>query len=306
MNARADAVVPPAPTLQGRVRNYASFVKIEHALFSLPLILAGAWIAAPGGVPWATLLWIALAATGARATALALNRLLDRAIDAANPRTRARELPSGRMSAREGWMIALTGTIVYAIAAAALNPLCLALSPIPLAVFALYPLLKRFTPLCHLGVGAALALSPLGGYLAARPDPGAAFREAGPLALFALLWVAGFDIIYATLDREFDRAHGVHSLPAALGSSRALLVSRACHAAACTSLALWAWARWPTPAVALALAGVAAGLLWQQRSAKNVDLAFFRINAGLGFVVLAVVLAGQGLPGPGGPAPGTP
>ncbi len=291
-----NAAVSPAPTLTGRVQHYASFVRIEHALFSLPLILAGTWLAAPGGVPWSTLAWIALAGTGARTAALALNRLLDRAIDARNPRTRGRELPSGRMSVREGWLIALGGTIVYAIAAAALNPLCLALSPIPLIVFTLYPLLKRVTPLCHFGVGAALALSPLGGFLAARPDFLAAFREAGPLALFSLFWVAGFDIIYATLDRDFDREHGIHSLPAALGNERALLVSRACHLVAFASLALWAWSRWPTPAVALALAAVAAGLVWQQASAKHVDLAFFRINAGLGFVVLAVVLAGQGLP----------
>lgn len=290
------AATATAADLAGRARAYASFVKIEHALFSLPLILAGAWLAAPGGVPLATLGWIALAGTGARTAALALNRLLDRAVDAQNPRTRVRELPSGRMSAREGWLVAAAGTAVYLGAAAALDPLCLALSPIPLAVFTLYPLLKRVTPLCHFGVGAALALSPLGGYLAVRPDLGAAFAACGALAGFTLGWVAGFDIIYATLDEDFDRAHGVHSLPAALGSGRALLVARACHLAAFAALAAWAWSRWPAPPVALALAAVAAGLAWQQASARNVDLAFFRINAGLGFVVLAVVLAGQGLP----------
>jgi len=222
----------------GRARTYARFVKIEHALFSLPLILAGALLASPGGFPWATLGWIALAGTGARTAALALNRLLDRAIDARNPRTKVRELPSGAMSVAEGWTVALAGAAAYAFAAARLNPLCLALSPVPLAVFALYPLLKRVTPLCHFGVGVALALSPLGGYLAVRPDLTAAFS--------ALTW--------------------------------------------------WALARWPSPWVVGALALVGAGLAWQQHSAENVDLAFFRINAGLGFAVLAVVLAGQGLP----------
>jgi 4-hydroxybenzoate polyprenyltransferase len=291
-----NADVLPAATLQGRARAYASFVKIEHALFSLPLILAGAWLAAPRGVAPLTLLWIALAGTGARTAALALNRLLDRAIDARNPRTAVRELPAGRMTVREGWLVALAGTAVYLAAAAALGPLCLALSPIPLAVFTLYPLLKRFTPLCHFGVGAALALSPLGGYVAVVPDVAAALRDAGPLALFTLFWVAGFDIIYATLDEAFDRAHGVRSLPAALGSQRALVVSRLCHVAAFAILAAWAWSRWPTPPVAIALAAVAAGLAWQQARAHDVDLAFFRINSGLGFVVLAVVLAGQGLP----------
>jgi len=128
------------------------------------------------------------------------------------------------------------------------------------------------------------------------PDLGAALREAGPLALFTLGWVTGFDLIYATLDADFDRAHGVHSLPAAIGIERALRVSRVCHAAAFAALAWWAVARWPQPAVALALALVALGLAWQQKKADDVDLAFFRINSGLGFVVLLVILAGQGLP----------
>jgi 4-hydroxybenzoate polyprenyltransferase len=287
---------PAAALLVDRARTYARFVKIEHALFSLPLILAGALLAAPTGFAWPVLGWIALAGTGARIAALALNRLLDRAIDARNPRTQVRELPSGAMNALEGWGVALAGALVYAFAAARLNPLCLLLSPVPLVVFAVYPLLKRVTPLCHFGVGAALALSPLGGYLAIRPDLGAAFREAGPLAIFTLGWVASFDIIYATLDIEFDRAHGIHSLPAALGTERALQISRASHVVAFVALAWWAIARWPSPLVAGALVLVAAGLAWQQKSAHNVDLAFFRINSVLGFVVLAVVLAGQGLP----------
>jgi len=287
---------PAAASLVDRARTYARFVKIEHALFSLPLILAGAWLAAHDRIPLSALGWIALAGTGARTAALALNRLLDHAIDAQNPRTKTRELPSGAMKLAEGWGVALAGAALYAFAAARLNPLCLALSPVPLIVFAVYPLLKRVTPLCHFGVGAALALSPLGGYLAIHPDLGAAFREAGPLALFTLGWVAGFDIIYATLDAEFDRSAGVRSLPAALGRERALYVSLACHALAFSALTWWALTRWPSPWVVGALALVGAGLAWQQKSATNVDLAFFRINAGLGFVVLAVVLAGQGLP----------
>ncbi len=287
---------PAAASLVDRARTYARFVKIEHALFSLPLILAGALLAAPHGFAWSTLAWIALAGTGARTAALALNRLLDKAIDARNPRTRVRELPSGAMKVVEGWGVALVGALAYALAAAQLNPLCLALSPIPLVVFAVYPLLKRVTPLCHFGVGAALALSPLGGYLALRPDLAEALQHAGPLAVFTLFWVAGFDIIYATLDLEFDRAHGVRSLPAQLGVRRTLWISRTCHVVAFAALAAWALMRWPSPLVAGALALVGAGLAWQQKSARDVDLAFFRINAGLGFVVLAVVLAGQGLP----------
>ncbi|MEP7028615.1 MAG: UbiA-like polyprenyltransferase [Candidatus Eisenbacteria bacterium] len=287
---------PAVPSLIDRARTYARFVKIEHALFSLPLILAGALLAAPGGFALPVLGWIALAATGARTAALALNRLLDRAIDARNPRTRSRELPSGVMTLKEGWGVAFLGAAVYGLAAWRLNSLCLLLSPIPLVVFAVYPLLKRVTPLCHFGVGAALALSPLGGYLAVSPDLGRAFADAGLLALFTLGWVAGFDIIYATLDVDFDRASGVHSLPAALGAPRALYVSLVCHSLAFAALTGWALVRWPSPWVAGALALVGAGLAWQQKSAENVDLAFFRINAGLGFAVLLVVIAGQGVP----------
>jgi len=289
---------PTVPLALDRARTYARFVKLEHALFSLPLILAGALVAAPQGFAWRTLACIAAAGTGARTAALALNRLLDRAIDARNPRTRGRELPSGAMRGAEAWAVAGAGTALYVGAAAMLGPLCLALSPVPLAVFVLYPLLKRVTPLCHFGVGTALALSPLGGFVAVRPDVGAALAGAGALAVFTLLWVAGFDIIYATLDEEFDRAHGVRSLPGSLGRARALWVSRACHALGFATLAAWALARWPTPLVGAALALVALGLAWQQRAARDVDLAFFRINAGLGFVVLLVVLAGQGLPRP--------
>jgi len=288
---------PTVPLALDRAQTYARFVKLEHALFSLPLILAGALVASPAGFAWRTLAWIAVAGTGARTAALALNRLLDRSIDAQNPRTRTRELPAGAMKTGEAWGVAIAGTLAYVVAAAALGPLCLALSPVPLAVFTLYPLLKRVTPLCHLGVGLALGLSPLGGFVAVVPDVRAALVGAGALAVFATFWVAGFDIIYATLDEEFDREAGVHSLPGAIGSARALVVSRACHAVAFAALAWWAWSRWPTLAVALSLAGVLAGLAWQQLSARHVDLAFFRINAGLGFVVLAVVLAGQGVPG---------
>jgi 4-hydroxybenzoate polyprenyltransferase len=288
---------PTVPLALDRAQTYARFVKLEHALFSLPLILAGALVASPAGFAWRTLAWIAVAGTGARTAALALNRLLDRSIDAQNPRTRMRELPAGAMKTGEAWGVAIAGTLAYVVAAAALGPLCLALSPVPLAVFTLYPLLKRVTPLCHVGVGLALGLSPLGGFVAVVPDVRAALVGAGALAVFATFWVAGFDIIYATLDEEFDREAGVHSLPGAIGSARALVVSRACHAVAFAALAAWAWSHWPTLAVALALVGVLAGLVWQQSSARHVDLAFFRINAGLGFVVLAVVLAGQGVPG---------
>src|SRR2546425_8856369 len=153
-----------------RVRTYASFVRFEHTLFSLPLILAGVF-SAPGPAlaasRWAL---IAVAAVAARTAAMGLNRLIDRRIDALNPRTWQRELPSGRMRSFEAWALLAASGAAYLAACAALGPWYLRVSPVPLLVFTIYPYLKRFTVLCHFGVGAALALAPLAGYAAAHPD----------------------------------------------------------------------------------------------------------------------------------------
>jgi 4-hydroxybenzoate polyprenyltransferase len=273
------------------LRACARFVKIEHTAFSLPLLLAGAVLAARGLPPLRALLLIVLAGFGARIAAMSLNRLVDREIDARNPRTRARELPSGTLRVRDAGVILAGGIALYLAAAWLLAPVLLVLAPVPLLVFLGYPYLKRLTPWAHLGVGLALAAAPLGGWLAVdrRLD------GLGPgllLALFTCLWVAGFDIIYATLDEDFDRAAGLRSMPAWLGRRGALRVSGAFHAAAFAALAVLVATALSTPLAwaGLALAGA---LLWlEHHRASDVDLAFFRVNAALGFVVLAVVVAG--------------
>jgi 4-hydroxybenzoate polyprenyltransferase len=278
---------------------YARFVKFEHTVFSLPLIVAGALIGdhvlrdarMPGALTLGRLLLIFVAAAGARTFALAMNRIIDHRLDALNPRTAVRELPSGRMRLREGWVVAAVGAGAYWTAAAFLPPICLLLSPIPIVVFVGYPYLKRFTPLCHLGVGLGLALSPLGGFLGVAGS----LRGLGqvlPLFAFALCWVSGFDIIYATLDEAHDRAHGVRALPATLGRAAALRVSAALHVLAFASLAIWAMMQGVGPWAWACLAAVGALLWWEQRAAQHVELAFFRINSGLGFVVLALVWVG--------------
>jgi 4-hydroxybenzoate polyprenyltransferase len=296
----AQGTLPP----RSKLRTYASFVRFEHTLFSLPLILAG--IFSVPGAPLSASRWllIAVAAVGARTSAMALNRLIDRRLDALNPRTRARELPSGAMSSREAIVLLLVSITAYLLACGALGPWYLAVSPVPLAVFATYPYLKRFTPLCHLGVGAALALAPLAGFAAAHPDlgrPQTAFWIAG----FALAWVTGFDIIYATLDEDFDRSHHVHSLVAWLGRERALRVSRLLHRAAALLLVpalisiLGLTPGGPTANdVALIgglalLVAVAVLLSLEQRWAENVNLAFFKVNVWVGFAVLAMVLVAR-------------
>lgn len=275
----------------GRAATWASFVKIEHTLFSLPVLFGGAILAAGGMPAMANLGWIALAGVGARTLALALNRIVDRELDSLNPRTASRELPAGRMGLGEAWAIAAGGLALYLLACLQLPPLCLWLSPVPVAVFVLYPYLKRFTSLAHFGVGLALALAPMGAWVAVTGHLEDA-RPAILLAGFTWLWVAGFDIIYATLDEEFDREAGVRSLPGTLGSRKALVIAAVVHIVAVAILvALHA----SLPGGILsgsALAAVGLTLVAEHVLAHRVDLAFFHLNILVGFLVFATVVLG--------------
>jgi 4-hydroxybenzoate polyprenyltransferase len=298
----ASAALGPADPARGwsALATYARFVRVAHTLFSLPLIVAGMLVAAgqshradaAGRLPaLRTVVLVFLAAAGARTAALALNRIIDRRIDALNPRTAVRELPSGRLTSSQAWGVTAVGLALYLGAAALLGRLTLLLSPLPLVVFVGYPFLKRFTPLCHLGVGLALALSPLGGWVAVTQSL-AGFHRALPLALFGFFWVSGFDIGYATLDEEFDRACGVHSLPAALGRVGALRISHWLHfAAVLCLLALWWVNGWSGLSLAF-LAPAVVLLWWEQRLARVVETPFFTINILVGFAVLLFAAAG--------------
>jgi 4-hydroxybenzoate polyprenyltransferase len=285
----------------GRLRTYASFVRLEHTLFSLPLILAGVFSVPGPALGLRRWLLVAVAAVGARTAGMSLNRLIDRHIDARNPRTKVRELPAGKMGFAEAVALLAASTAAYVAACAALGPWYLKVAVVPLAVFALYPYMKRFTPLCHTGVGAALALSPLAGYAAGHPDL-ARWQPAVALAVFAFLWVTGFDIIYATLDEAFDRASGLHSMVEWLGRDRALGVSAVLHAAAALALGAGVWLVAGSPAAVFSPWGLAATALFaatcvllalEQRLATDVDLAFFKINVWVGAAVLACVLAAR-------------
>jgi len=295
------SAVPTPVTSAGRLRTYASFVRFEHTLFSLPLILTGIFTAPGPAMPWTRWLLTAAAAVGARTSAMSLNRLIDRRIDALNPRTATRELPAGRMKLAEAAALLAAALAVYLAACAALGPWYVRVSWVPIAVFATYPWLKRFTPLCHVGVGVSMALALLAGYAAAHPDlarPTPALWLAG----FALCWGTGFDVIYATLDEDFDRAHGVHSLVVWQGRERALRGSWWLHLCAAGAIAvgvvrvLGAGAvRAPFfLAVAAVLYAVAVGLLWlEQRWAEDVNLAFFKTNVWVAFVLFLMVLAAR-------------
>ena len=279
-----------------KLRAYSRFIKIEHTLFSFPLLVAGALLAR-GELNARVFVLILVAGTGARTAALALNRILDRTIDKNNPRTASRELPSGALSLREASVVTFLGSGVFLAGAYLISPRCLVLAPIPLAIFLLYPLMKRRTMWAHLGVGAALAMGPLGAWYAIQLD----FRDFQPalyLCAFTFFWVAGFDIIYATLDTDFDRSYGLHSLPARLGRERALWISLLFHVVAFLLLCVLYWTALEGGLSVAFLLLIGALLFVEHRKAPDVDLAFFKINAVLGFVVLAFVMAGILAPSP--------
>lgn len=285
------------PTPPGRqLKTWAEYLKIEHTLFALPLIYAGALLAEPP-LTLRTAVLILVAATGARTTALGLNRILDRRLDARNPRTANRALPAGRITLRAAVLVAAAAFLVSLAAAWAISPRCLLISPIPFLAFVGYPLLKRFTRWAHLGLGVTLALGPLCGFYAVALE----WRGLAPIALlaaFTAFWSAGFDILYATLDEDSDRRTGTFSLPAAIGSQRALHVAAGLHALAfCSLVILFSTSlHGVLSGMFFALAGVL--FLVQHRLRRHVNFAFFQVNSVLGGVVfLGVLLSRTPIPG---------
>ncbi len=280
-------------SIPARLATYGRFVTIEHTVFSIPVILAGTLLAAGGWPSGRVLVLIVLAGTGARTAALGLNRIIDRRLDAQNPRTATRELATGEIGFLEAWGVVLGGAALYLGSAAALNRWCLLLSPLPLAAFVAYPYLKRFTALAHYGVGFCLALAPCGGWMAVRGS----WEGVGPVLLLALFtwgWVAGFDIIYACLDVDFDREAGLHSLPARFAAPRALSIAAATHAVAFAALLLLTVTTLQGLLSYVLLAAVGGLLVMEHRYAHNADLAFFKINTVVGCMVFAQVWAGLG------------
>ena len=276
----------------GRVVVYGRMIKFSHSIFALPFALASASLAAREGFRWSQIGWIVLAMVGARSAAMGFNRLADQALDAQNPRTASRELPRGALRRTEVSAFVLASAGLLVVAAARLNPLCFALSPLALAIVFGYSYTKRFTALSHLVLGLALALAPVGAWLAIR---GQFALEPIVLGLAVLFWVAGFDTIYACQDVEFDRTHGLHSLPARLGIARALLLARLFHALAVVGLlALYALAPLH-PVYLVGVLAVAALLLYEHGLVRaddlsRVDVAFFTLNGWISVGYLASTL----------------
>jgi len=267
-------------------------IRFEHSVFALPFALSGAWIAADGLPPIADLALVVVAAVAARSAAMAFNRLADRRLDAANPRTAARELPSGRLSARYAAAFTLASALIFVAASFLLAPVCGWLSLPVLALLAGYSYLKRWTWLSHAGLGLALACAPAGAWLAVSKEFAPGWPLPLALGLGVLAWVAGFDLLYALQDEAHDRRAGLHSFPARFGARAARAA-----AAALFALALLAWGltagriglRWPFWA-ALSVIGalLAAELeLVRRGGVAGVPAAFFTVNAWVGPVFFA-------------------
>src|SRR3954463_16118717 len=210
-----------------RLQTYASFVRISHSVFALPFALAGALLAArQHPVALGIVGWILGAMVAARSAAMGFNRLVDARMDALNPRTAMREIPRGAMSVHEAAVFVLVSSVIFVFTAWKLNPICFALSPVALAIVFWYSLAKRFTTWTQLFLGLAMAVAPVGGWLAVGGRGG---WEPWLLAMAVGTWVGGFDVLYACQDLDFDHAHGLRSIPVRFGVSGALLISRAMH-----------------------------------------------------------------------------
>jgi 4-hydroxybenzoate polyprenyltransferase len=270
---------------------YLSFVRFSHSVFALPFALAGALLAARHvDVTLSSVGWILVAMVAARSAAMGFNRLVDARIDALNPRTANRELPRGAMSQREAGVFVTAASAAFVYAASQLNALCFLLSPLALAIVFWYSLAKRYTTWTQLFLGLAMAVAPVGGWLAVGGRGG---WEPWLLALAIAAWVGGFDVLYACQDLEFDRAHGLRSIPARFGIAASLTISRAMHVVAVVCLAALP-AVTPLPRVYLLGVGVVAGMLWYEQSLVRADdlsqvKRAFDLNGYVGILYLIVL-----------------
>ena len=282
--------VPPLGFFE-RVRRTLDMIKFEHSVFATPFALSGALLAWRNldfqvESPWLKLVLIIMAMLGARSAAMTFNRILDAAFDARNPRTASRHIPSGQLSRRFAWGFLIAASAIFFLASALLNPLCLILSPLALAIVLFYSYTKRFTTFAHLVLGLSLGIAPSAAWIAVS---GSLDLRITLLSIAVMFWTAGFDIIYSCQDESFDRDEGLFSLPARLGVARALGLSRVFHAA--TVLALVALSLsfglipWP-------VLPVAALLIYEQSLVKpddlsRVNMAFFTVNGFIGIAYFA-------------------
>jgi 4-hydroxybenzoate polyprenyltransferase len=274
------------------VFSYLRMIKFSHSVFALPFAFTSALIAAEGVPSLWKMFWIVVAMVSARSGAMGLNRYIDRKIDADNPRTSQRELPAGTILARDALLFSLISLSAMILAAWMLNPLCLKLSPVAIAVMVGYSFTKRFTWASHFVLGLAISAAPLGAWIAVR---GTFDLEILPLALAVLFWLAGFDVLYALQDVDFDRSRGLFSIPARFGVEASLVISRILHALTWGLLVLtgilfnvdiWYWAG----------VTIAAGLFIYEHSLiraedlRKIDMAFFNMNGYISITIFVSTL----------------
>ena len=258
-----------------KLLTYAAFVRFSHSVFALPFALTGAVLAlhrtgdwSPSHAGW-RIVWIIIAMVAARSAAMGFNRLADASHDALNPRTSARELPRGAMTRAEAQVFITVAVMAFVYAAWKLGPACLALSPVALAIVFWYSLAKRFTSYTQLFLGLAMAVAPVGGWLAAGGGRG---WEPWLLGVSIGTWVGGFDVLYACQDLDFDRAHGLRSIPVRFGVARSLLISRAMHVVTVIGLAALGPVAGLGGIYIAGVAGVALLLLFEQSLVSEHDL----------------------------------
>ena len=293
---------------------YLNFVKLPHTLFALPFALVGATLASYRiPVAWPVLSWMVVAFTAARFAAMGFNRIVDRHIDAINPRTASRELPSGSLTLVQAVVAVVMAAALFVWSAFRLNPLCGWLSPVALGWVLAYSYTKRFTRWSHLVLGVSLSIAPVGGYLAVAGEWAQPWWMLLVLATAVATWVAGFDILYALQDRTFDLAQGLHSIPVSFGAARAVRFSQVLHLATIACLAAVGLATGSGMLYGIGVA-VAAGLLLYEHSLvtphdlRRLDAAFFTMNGVISIAFFAFVLAERLFRATGAPSsvPGLP
>ncbi|MGW1494004.1 menaquinone biosynthesis prenyltransferase MqnP [Streptomyces sp. NPDC002402] len=290
MSSAAAAVPQP-----GRTKSFLRLVMIEHSVFALPFAYIASLTAMfqfDRNIHWGRLLLVTLAMVGLRTFAMACNRIIDREIDARNPRTENRELVTGAVSVRSAWTGALIAVVVFLGAAAALNPLCLALAPIAVIPMVVYPYGKRFTNFPHVILGLAQAMGPVGAWIAIT---GAWSWDSVILGLAVGVWIGGFDLIFACQDVQADRTHGVMSVPARFGVPAALYGARAAHVVTTVLLVWYALATEAGGFFWTGLLIVAAAFLYEHTIVKPHDLsrlnrAFFTVNGFIGIALFGCAL----------------
>lgn len=276
------------------VATFGRMVKLSHTVFALPFALAATAIAAHGhGIGVGQIVAIVIAMAGARTAAMGFNRIVDRHIDAKNPRTAGREIPAGKVTVWAAAALTAVSAAAFILAAASLGRLCLVLSPVVLAFVLGYSFTKRFTWLCHLFLGLAIGIAPTGAWIAVRGGVGA---PALWLTLAVATWIGGFDVLYALADRDFDRGAGIRSIPARFGVPAALAISAVAHALTTVALVAAGLAAGLGPIYFCGVAAVVAILVYEHAIVRpsdlsRVDVAFFNLNGYVSLVYFAATLA---------------